>query len=199
MTDGAARFAVRYPSVWHVIEADGAGAWLSRTGLLPAAGLRRVAGLPCSGANRDDFQCIDIGGGGTAVLRPQQMRDQRLLPALAGAFAGRPDLWRRHVDRHVFFWTEERRRDAFARACTRLRDAPRPPVTLTIDTSELLDRHGLIAFFSTINTGSTVRGGARARRDEGTLRPIGDYRAGPVAEMAIRGRVDLSDITVCDP
>ena len=65
---------------------------------------------------------------------------------------------------------------------------PRPPVTLSIDTSELLDRHGLIAFFSTINTGSTVRGGARARRDEGTLRPIGDYRAGPVAEMAIRGR-----------
>jgi hypothetical protein len=44
-----------------------------------------------------------------------------------------------------------------------------------------------------------VRGGARARRDEGTLRPVGDYRSGPVAEMAIRGRVDLSDITVCDP
>jgi hypothetical protein len=106
LSDGAARLAARYPRAWHVIEADGAGPWLMETGLLPAADLR------CGGANRDFFDCVDLGDGRTAVLRPQQMPDGRLLPTLAGAFAARPDLWRQHVDRHVFFWTEARRRDA---------------------------------------------------------------------------------------
>jgi hypothetical protein len=58
----------------------------------------------------------------------------------------------------------------------------------------LLDRHGALAYFATINSGSTVRGGARTRRDENTLRPVADYRSGPVAELAIRGRVDLARI-----
>jgi hypothetical protein len=64
----------------------------------------------------------------------------------------------------------------------------------------LLDRHRPIAFFATINSGSTVRGAARARRDEATLRPMADYHSGPVAELAIRGRVDISGIATatCD-
>ena len=82
LTDGAARLAARYPSVWHVIEADGAGPWLMQTGLLPAAELR------CCGANRDAFDRVDLGDGRAALLRPQQMPDHRLLPTLAGAFAG---------------------------------------------------------------------------------------------------------------
>jgi hypothetical protein len=123
------------------------------------------------------------------------MPDHRLLPTLGGTFAGRPDLWRSHVDRHIFFWVEPRRRDAFVRACTRLRRQSRaPPVVLTVDTSTLLEGHGVIAWFATINTGSTLRGGARARRDETTLRPIAHYRSGAAAELAIRGRVDLRDI-----
>jgi hypothetical protein len=199
LNDGAARFAARYPCVWHVIEADGAGDWLTGTGLFPTIELRRRAGLPSSGANRDDFQYVDLGGGRIAILRLQQMPDHRLLPALAGAFTGSPHLWRQHVDQHVFFWAEQHRRDAFIRACARLRAAPRrPPVTLAVQTSALLARHGRIAFFATINTGSTVRGGARARRDESTLRPVADYRSGPVAELAIRGRVDLAGIAARD-
>jgi hypothetical protein len=186
VSDGAARLAARYPCVWHIIEADGAGPWLTETGLLPAAHLR------CSSANRDSFVRVDLGHDRAAVLRPQQMPDRRLLPTLAGAFAGRPDLWRRHIDRHVFFWAEARRRDAFSRACIRLRrTAGPPPVVLAFDTAALLERHGAIAFFATINTGSTVRAGARARRDENTLRPVAEYRSGAVAELAIRGRVDL--------
>jgi hypothetical protein len=195
---GATRFATRYPQVWHVIEADGAGAWLNQTGLLPAAELVRLANLTGNGANRDTFQSIDLGCGRIAVLRLQQMPDQRLLLVLAGAFAERPDLWRRHVDRHVFFWAEQRRRDAFIRACIRLRPGARPPVTLTFDTALLLERHGPIAFFATINSGSTVRGGARAQRDEKTLRPAANYHSGPVAELAIRGPVDISGIAACD-
>jgi hypothetical protein len=186
VSGGAARLAARYPRVWHVIEADGAGLWLTETGLLPAAQLH------CSGANRDGFARVDLGHGRAAVLRPQQMRDRWLLPTLAGAFAGRPDLWRRHIDRHVFFWAEARRRDAFSRACVRLRgSAGPPPVILTFDTAALLERHGAIACFATINTGSTVRAGARVRRDENTLRPVAEYRGGPVAELAICGRADL--------
>jgi hypothetical protein len=187
LSDGAARLAARYPRAWHVIEADGAGPWLMETGLLPAADLR------CGGANRDFFDCVDLGDGRTAVLRPQQMPDGRLLPTLAGAFAARPDLWRQHVDRHVFFWTEARRRDAFFRACTRLRGTSwPPPVVLAFDTASLLKQHGGIAFFATVNTGSTVRAGARTRRDENTLRPVAEYRSGEIAELAIRGRVALA-------
>ena len=193
MSDGAARLAARYPRVWHVIEADGAGPWLIENGLMPADELRRRAALPETGPNRPGFQRIDLGGGCAAVLRPQLMPDHRLTPTLRGGFAGRPDLWRQHVDQHVFFWADARRCDAFTRACIRLRTpAAEPPVTLAVDTAALLERHGPIAFFATVNTGSTMRGGARVRRDETTLRPVGDYRSGSVAELAIRGRVELA-------
>ncbi len=175
--------------MWHVIEADGAGDWLIETGLLPSAELRP------SGCNRADFHRAELGSGRVAILRPQLMPDHRLAPTLAGHFAGQPAAWRRHVDRHVFFWTEPRRRDAFARACVRLRGgAGGAPVMLSIDTVALLERHGAIAFFATINTGSTVRAGARVRRDERTFRSVIDYRSGPIAELAIRGRVDLGGI-----
>jgi hypothetical protein len=190
LTNGAARLVARYPTVWHIIEADGAGPWLAETGLLPAAFL-----VWLDGANREAFRRVDLGEGRVAMLRPQLMADHRLLPTLAGAFAGRPEAWRRHVDAHVFFWTEARRRDAFARACRRLRgEAFPPPVMLTIDTAVLLKRHGAAAFFATINTGSTVRGGARVRRDEHTLRPVEEYRGGTIAELAIRGRVDRAAV-----
>jgi hypothetical protein len=186
LSDGAARFAARYPRVWHVMEADGAGPWLAETGLRPAAEFR------LGGANRDGFVRIAFGDGRVAVLRPQQMPDRRLLPTLAGTFAGQPERWRRHVDQHVFFWAEPRRRDAFARACARLSEADGPaPVALAFDTAALLYQHGAAAFFATINTGSTVRGGARVRRDETTLRPVAEYRSGAVAELAIRGRIEL--------
>jgi hypothetical protein len=193
VNDGVPRFAARYPCVWHVIEFEGAGPWLAETGLLPAADMRQDA------AHRDGFHSLDLGHARIAVLRPQQMPDRRLLPTLSGIFAGQPDLWRRHVDAHVFFWAVPRRRDAFARACARLRASSDPPqMTLTIDTAALLRQHGAIAYFARVNTGSTVRGGARSRRDENTLLPVGEYRAGPVAELAIRGRVDLSGITCHD-
>ena len=184
MIDGAARLAARYPVVWHVIEADGAGSWLSETGLLPAAYLQQMAGLADDGSNRNAFRRIDFGAGRSAVLRFQQMPDLQLTPTLAGSFAGRPDLWRRHINQHVFFWAQERRCTAFIRACMRLRDPSNAhPVTLAIDTATLLVRHSSFAFYATVNTGSTVRGGARIRRDDATFHPV--------AEIAIRGCVDL--------
>ena len=190
MNDGASRLAARYPWVWHVIEADGTGPWLTETGLWPAADLHDGV------ANRDDFVRVDFGAGRVAVLRPQVMPDHRLLPTLAGKFHGQPECWRRHVNTHVFFWTEERRRDAFARACVRLRrTSAAPPVVLAIETAALLERHATVTYFATINTGSTVRGGARVRRDETTLLPVAEYRRGSVAELAIRGRVDLASVS----
>jgi hypothetical protein len=191
---GAARFAARYPCVWHVIEADGAGLWLSETGLLPAAMLFHLAGLPDDGANRDGFRRLPFEEQCIAVVRPQLMNDARLLPTLAGSFVGNPRAWRRHVNAHVFFWAEERRRDAFMQACMRLRmRSGTPPRVLAIDSAALLKRHAANAFFARINTGSTVRGGGRVRRDENTLAPVATYRSGPVAELAIREPVSLDN------
>jgi hypothetical protein len=194
LSEGAARLAARYPVVWHVIEADGAGPWLGQTGLLPADVLREGT------SNRETFVSVAKDNGGVAVLRPQQMPDPRLLPTLAGRFAGRPACWRRHVNRHVFFWADARRREAFKRACVRMRaEAAAPPVVLAFDTAALLESHPDSAFFATINTGSTVRGGARVRRDETTLRAVAAYRGGTIAELAIRGRVDVGSVSGAPP
>jgi hypothetical protein len=200
LSDGAARLATRYPRVWHVIEADGAGAWLTNTGLRPAADLYRLAGLEPDGANRAAFQRVELSAGGIAILRPQLMADQALTATLAGSFTGRPDAWRQHIDAHVFFWLEPRRRDGFVRACARLRargsvGAP-PPRVLAIDTAALLCRHGASAFFTRINTGAVLRGGARVRRDDTTFVAVADYQSGPVAELAIQAPVMLRGVLV---
>jgi len=184
-------FAARYRRVWHVIEAEGAGCEI----LYPAAMLRRLATLPDDNANRDDFQCLTLPGGGQAVLRKQLMRDERLCPTLTGTFFGRPDQWRAHINRHVFFWVSEDRRDRFIKACVRLRargaiGAGLSPVVIELETASLLEEHPA-AFLSLINTGSTVRGGARARRDETTLRALRDWQRERVVELAIRGPVRL--------
>ena len=200
MSVGGTRFAARFPVVWHVIEADGAGTWLHETGLLPAATLRALAGAADDGANRDSFQRLELGGGRIAVLRPQLMADRLLTPTLVGAFSGRPELWRRHIDQHVFFWTEQRRCEAFLRASRRWRvrehAAALPPQILAFATARLLVDLTAEAFFARINTGSTLRGGGRVRRDEATFARLAAYRSGPVAELAVRGPVSLRSIHV---
>ena len=184
MSDGAARLAARYRRVWHVIEADGAGPWLTETGLLPAADLYRLAGSVENGTNRDDFHTLELGHGRIAVLRPQLMTDRTLTATLGGSFTGRPDAWRRHINAHVFFWPEPRRRDGFVGACGRLRargsaePIQTPPRVLAIDTAALLSRHGARAYFARINTGAVLRGGARVRRDENDLRAGGELPVG---------------------
>jgi hypothetical protein len=190
---GIARFVARYPLVWHVIEAEGAGC----DTLYPAATLRRLSGLPADSANRETFQRVELPGGTPAILRLQLMPDARLSPGLAGAFAGRPDLWRAHIDRHVFFWVTADRRDRFLRACVRLRAGGTAgpvaaPVVIALDTALLLATHGEAAVFSRINTGSTLRGGARTRRDETTLRALPLWRGERAVELAIRGPVPLT-------
>ena len=157
--------------------------------------LRALAGAPDDGANRTGFQRLELGAGRIAVLRPQLMADRFLTPTLAGRFAGQPALWRRHIDQHVFFWTEHRRCVAFLRAAVRWRTAESaaasPPHVLAFDTARLLSDLAAPAFFSRINSGSTLRGGARVRRDETTLAALATYRSGPGAELAVRGPVTL--------
>ncbi len=192
MNAGATRFAARYPIVWHVIEAEGAGPWLATMGLLPAAELLRRAGMTTDGRNRDDFRRLSLDNGAVALLRPQRMPDAALTPTLGGRFRGRPDAWRQLIDAHVFFWTDPGRRDRFLEACMRLRATSRSagaairPVILAFDTAALLGRHGEAAFLTRFNAGSTLRGGSRVRRDEATLVPVSRYRSGSVAELALR-------------
>ena len=179
-------FAARYPIIWHMIEAEGAG----------CATLYPAATLGGTDANRDSFQRVALAGGRQAILRQQLMTDARLTPSLAGRFAGAPNAWRAHLNQHVFFWVSEGRRDRFLAACVRLRargvlGPGATPVTLAMETEALLARHGDQAFFSTINTGSTLRGGARAHRDENTLCPVSVWRGERAVELAIRGPVSL--------
>ena len=135
-----------------------------------------------------------------AILRPQQMPDRRLTRSLGGAYAGQPERWRQHVDRHVFFWVCPDRRDRFIAACRRDRSrsarlgSPRAPITIAVDTATLLRRCRSIAYFATFNTGSTLRGGATAPRNEATYRPVADFRGGKLAELAIRGAIRLDGI-----
>jgi hypothetical protein len=199
MTGGVEDFSARYPVVWHVIEAEGAGC----DTLYPAAMLRRLAAVAETSENRGDFERLVLPGGKTAVLRPQLMRDDRLGPTLAGDFSARPGLWRDFINRHVFFWVAGDRRDRFTNACIRLRArgtiGPGPnPIAIEIDTASLLAAHHERAYFSVINTGSTVRGGGRTRRDENTLRPVGCWRRQPVVELAIRGAVPLPPVRISE-
>lgn len=193
MSGGLTGFAARYPLVWHVIEAEGAGC---RT-LYPAATLRNQCGLPADSANREAFQRLELPGGGTAILRLQQMPDERLSPSSSGAFSGQPDLWRDHINQHVFFWAVADRRDRFLSACVRLRahgasdNSAKRPVIIAVATTFLLTAHAEAAFFSRFNTGSTVRGGRRARRDETALRPVHTWNGERAVELAIRGPVTL--------
>ncbi len=192
MSGGAEGFARRYPLAWHVIEAEGAGCET----LYPAATLRRLAGLERDSANRDDFQVVSLPGNRSAVLRMQLMPDVALARTLAGAFSGRPDLWRDHINQHVFFWVTPDRRDRFITACIRSRAkgaiaTGRPPTVIEIDVAFLLATHRT-AFFALINTGSTILGGGRTRRDETTLRPVHEWRGAHAAELAIRGPVPLT-------
>ena len=166
MIGGAAGFAARYPQVWHVIEAEGAG----YDTLYPAETIRRLCGLPADSANREAFQRLDLPGGAQAILRLQLMPNDRLGPTLAGAFSGRPDLWRAHIDRHVFFWVAEDRRDRFLRACVRARargaaGGVPAPVVIAVDTALLLETHGETAFYSKI---TRVRQSAAAPERGGT-------------------------------
>jgi len=196
--DGAARFAARFPVVWHVVEADGL-AGVEAHGLLPASELLRRAGLPPTDRNRDDFLRVPLSPGGegspAAILRFQLMADAKITPSLQGAFAGQPARWRALIDSQVFFWPDPARRDSFLRACVRDRQRSRaapldtPPVVLAFRTAVLLAGRPAQAFYSTFNTGSTVRGAARARRDERTFRPVAAYLSGPAAEFIIRAAV----------
>jgi len=162
-------------------------------GLLPAAELRTLAGKPSANHNRDDFEPLALSDGGVAVLRFQQMQDVRLTQSLAGAYAGNPAAWRGMIDQHVFFWATEARRDKFLAATKRMRAVSKTapgsagPAVMCFDTLTLLGFNPSTTLFSTFNTGSTVLGGRRAPRDEHTFRPIGDYKSGPAAELAIRG------------
>ena len=184
---------MRHPVVWHVVEAEGLPG-VEASGLLPAAELRRLAGAPGTDGNRDDFVPLQLPGG-PAVLRFQQMADAKLLPSLAGAYAGQPARWRAMIDSHVFFWADPARRDSFIRATRRERArspgaaSDTPSAVYAFHTGALLADLPDVAFYSTFNTGSTVRGAARARRDEDTFRPTTAYRSGPAAELAIRSAV----------
>lgn len=140
ISEGAARFCANYPNVWHVIEVEGLSS-ARRNGLLPAATLRARAGAAPSSANRDDFERLTLANDLLAVLRFQQMQDEKLLPTLSGLYENQPGLWRAMIDRHVFFWATEERLGSFLgatqkqRARSAVHATAGPPKVLRFDTA----------------------------------------------------------------
>ena len=64
------------------------------------------------------------------------------------------------------------------------------PVVLAFDTAAVLRAHAARAAYSTFNTGSTVRGGKRAPRDEHSFRPVAQYRGERAAELVVAGGIE---------
>ena len=89
------------------------------------------------------------------------------------------------------FWVTEDRRDRFLRACVRLRArGKRPgadPVVIAVETAAAAGKAGGDGVLLLLNTGSTLRGGGRTKRDEMTLQALRLWGGEHAVELAIRG------------
>ena len=204
LSDGAARLAARYPRVWHVIEADGAGAWLTETGLLPAADLYRLAGLEADGANRDAFPADRAGPG----------PDRHPAPAIDGGSASRRHIgWQlRRPSRlpgagiSMHMCSSGRNRDGAtvssvpAHGCGHAAASSSGCGT----PARACDRHLNAALAATAQApfslaSTRVPCFAVAPASGATTRPLcrlANYRSGPVAELAIKAPVMLHGLLV---
>jgi hypothetical protein len=112
------------------------------------------------------------------------IRDQRPMPpaALARALMDglEPADWYAMLNGHVFLWPDRERMDRQRLAC-----GGRPQALLTFDGAALLDRFGVEAFMSPINSGNARR--KPAPRGQDTLVPYGSWlRAGGPAGQRTR-------------
>lgn len=191
LTDGHKRM-IRPPTLlYHLAEACTVPSILKH-GLLSTARLLHLAGVDepkrtvlLRGHRRENL-CLSE----TIIIR-----DQRPMPpaALARALDGglEPADWYELLNGFVFLWPDRDRMERQRRAC-----GSRPQFVLTFDAAALLDRFGMEAFVSPINSGNARRNAVR--RDRDTLVPYRTWlkqgwptgqRARPPAEFLFRCRV----------
>lgn len=194
--DGLARFARRFPVLYHATWPEAVPAIRAR-GLLSAEALADLYGLAGAARaaaleedrGRGNFVRLSAPGLPDAVLRDQWLPGARLAPALTGPWAGDARGWRRLINAHVFFWLSREGAERLARA-----DRSRAQVVLAFDAASLLAAHEGRAFTTPINAGSAfaLYGRPATPRGEGTLRPASEYPRGDgraPKELLVRGGV----------
>jgi len=194
--DGAARFAARFPRLFHVTDPD-ALPGIERHGLLSAEALVALYEVPPpdrpalldENRGRNRFTRLAHPGLPGATLRDQWMPDAPLTSALRGTYANDPAAWRRLVNAHVFFWLSEAQAEKLARV-----NPARAQIVLAFETAPLLAAHASHAFTTPINTGIAqgLYGRPGAPRDETTFQPVAAFPRPdrrPPKELALRGAV----------
>ncbi|WP_338664440.1 hypothetical protein VQH23_04575 [Pararoseomonas sp. SCSIO 73927] len=191
--EGAARFAARFPLLFHVTDPE-ALPGIRRDGLLSAAALVALYKVPEPerpallehNRGRGNFTRLHRDGLPGATLRDQWMPDAPLAQTLHGTYANNPTAWRRHINAHVFFWLNRPQAERLARV-----NRARAQTVLAFDTARLLAAHAGHAFTTPINTGiaTGLYGRPGSPRDETTFQPVAAYprpdRRAP-KELAIR-------------
>jgi hypothetical protein len=158
-------FAQHYPRLYHMAEA---GSWqsisthglLSTTALLDLFGVDGVRRRAIESHHRPASVVIAHPEYGSAVIRDQiPMREAALKKCLRGCT---PRQWYEFLNSRVFFWVAEQRVQTLLNArAYRARDH----LVITVNTSNLLERHKLRVLLSPINSGSTIYKPVQRGRD----------------------------------
>ena len=189
--------AARHPVLYHMAE-DGSWPSIQRQGLRSTSALLdrfEVGGerrFGIESARRPETVRLHHPEHGTALVRDNKpMLESALLRCLTGMT---PREWYEHLNRRVFFWTDEKRLRKLLGARA-YRD--RPHLVLEVDTAELLRRHARSVTLSPINSGATFTMNPAPRGPE-TFRPIADHPTDkPVVELAVDYAVsDIAELTL---
>ncbi|MCR0985652.1 DUF7002 family protein [Roseomonas populi] len=191
--EAAARFAARFPVLFHVTDPE-ALPGIAANGLLSTEALVALYDVPPEdrpalldhNRGRGNFTRLHREGLPGATLRDQWMPDVPLTQTLRGAYANDPIAWRRHINAHVFFWLNKPQAERLARV-----NRARAQTVLAFDTARLLAAHASHAFTTPINTGIAqgLYGRPGSPRDEHTFQPVTAYPRPdrrPPKELAIR-------------
>lgn len=182
-----------YPRLYHMAEP---GSWpsIQKLGLLSTSALLDELGE--TGTKRKEIESIhrakslsiDHTHLGKITFRDQKPMNEKILRRVLDRM--NPDEWYELLNGMVFFWVREERVMQLSRAKL-YRD--RTHCVLTVDTQELLRRHGDRVRLSPINSGSTIYNARR--RGAHTFLPLNEY---PFAERKkLRGCANaIAELTV---
>lgn len=195
----------RYPRLFHMAEvgtwpAIAANGLLSTTALLDLFEITEPTRVTIESQRRPAPVRIHHPTHGTAVIRDNlPLIDKRLAGILDGCTL--PEFYRL-LNRRVFLWANEQHLHRLL-AARAYRD--RSHTVITVDTQNLVDRHGDAITLSRINSGATLFG-SPPRRGPATFERIADFaprtadgrRSRNVVEVAVERAVsDITAVAVC--
>jgi hypothetical protein len=191
-----AELATKYPRVFHMAEP---GSWSSirKHGLLSTAALlalfeiRQPLRSELLSRRRADSVELTHSRYGRAVLRDQKpLSETKLAACLRDGLT--PRKWIRLLNHMVFFWVDPRRLAAL-RAARAYRNARQ--LVITVDTAQLVARHGDRIRLSDRNTGTTSP--MAHPRGADTFVPIGLNGSRRIVELAVEVSVpDVKELVV---